>query len=196
MRFSTKGRHAVMLMTDLALNGQKNPVTLETIAQRQKVSQSYLEQIIAQLKGCNLVKSTRGPGGGYSLRAPSDKSSIHEIIKAVDETPQRIHIDDAASAGSRELTDMLWQAIDDKITAYLEKITLADITRKDLSQFNIEAHNIVPNNGVTFQDVDHTCDGNCDVCEQPCNSVTGDRAPTNEEVTPPPQTFEPVTQPV
>jgi Rrf2 family iron-sulfur cluster assembly transcriptional regulator len=171
-------------MMDLALNGQENPVTLGEIAERQKVSQSYLEQIMGKLKSRNLVKSTRGPGGGYTLRFPTDKSNVHEIIKAVDEAPQRISIEDLQNAGSRELTDLLWQSIDDEITAYLEKITLADMSRKDLSSFNEKSHE---NTGAASNNADHSCDGNCETCKHPCDSLIDERTPSA-------QTFEPLVR--
>ena len=86
MRLSTKGRYAVMAMADLAQHEAGNrPVSLADIAQRQEISLSYLEQLFAKLRRGGLVKSVRGPGGGYRLSRPSEELRIADIIMAVDE---------------------------------------------------------------------------------------------------------------
>ena len=85
MKLSTKGRYAVTAMVDLAANGGGRPVTLAEIAARQKISLSYLEQLFAKLRRSDLVRSFRGPGGGYLLRRPAAETHIAEIILAVDE---------------------------------------------------------------------------------------------------------------
>ena len=86
MRLSTKGRYAVMAMADLAAHeaGAK-PVSLADIAQRQDISLSYLEQLFAKLRRGGLVRSVRGPGGGYRLSRASAELRIADIILAVDE---------------------------------------------------------------------------------------------------------------
>ena len=74
MRLTTKGRFAVTAMIDLALRQDGGPVTLAAISQRQGISLSYLEQLFGKLRRNCLVESTRGPGGGYSLRAQSGRN--------------------------------------------------------------------------------------------------------------------------
>lgn len=131
MRISTKGRHAVMAMVDLARNCRDHPTTpvsLADIAQRQDISLSYLEQLIALLKGAGLVRSVRGPGGGYLLTLPAAKTTVADIIAAVDDHQPRIHIDDPLGASVRQLTDLLWQSIEDEIGHYLKRISLADVS--------------------------------------------------------------------
>ena len=73
MRLTTKGRFAVTAMVDLAMRGGNDPVTLASISERQKISLSYLEQLFGKLRRHNIVKSVRGPGGGYCLARPSSK---------------------------------------------------------------------------------------------------------------------------
>src|SRR5262249_13038324 len=86
MRLSTKGRYAVMAMADLAQHEASNrPVSLADIAQRQEISLSYLEQLFAKLRRGGLVKSVRGPGGGYRLSRPANEMRIADVIVAVDE---------------------------------------------------------------------------------------------------------------
>ncbi len=84
MRLSTKGRYAVMAMADLAKNGSGRAVSLAEIATRQEISLSYLEQLFARLRKGGLVKSIRGPGGGYrlakgpALRRPRHAARMHD----------------------------------------------------------------------------------------------------------------------
>ena len=85
MRFSTKGRYAVTAMLELALNEHKGPVTLADISESQGISLSYLEQLFAALRGKQLVREVRSPGGGYYLARPSYAISIENVICAVDE---------------------------------------------------------------------------------------------------------------
>src|SRR5262249_40752776 len=85
MRLSTKGRYAVMAMVDLAQHSDGNPVSLAEIAERQEISLSYLEQLFAMLRKGGLVKSVRGPGGGYLLAHNRNETRIADIILAVDE---------------------------------------------------------------------------------------------------------------
>src|SRR5262249_40762352 len=83
MKLSTKGRYAVMAMADIALNATGKPVPLGDVADRQGISQEYLEQLFAKLRRANLVESARGPGGGYTLSREPDEIGIAEIIQAV-----------------------------------------------------------------------------------------------------------------
>ena len=76
MRLSTKGRYAVMAMVDLAQHGKGSPVSLADIAERQEISLCYLEQLFAKLRRGGLVKSVRGPGGGYLLAHGRDDTRI------------------------------------------------------------------------------------------------------------------------
>src|SRR5690242_21375669 len=85
MRLSTKGRYAVTAMADLAAQENGKPVALAEIAKRQEISLSYLEQLFAKLRRQGLVKSVRGPGGGYRLGSPADELRVADIILAVDE---------------------------------------------------------------------------------------------------------------
>ena len=89
MRLSTKGRYAVMAMADLARNsstaGGERAVSLAEIATRQEISLSYLEQLFARLRRSGLVKSVRGPGGGYRLAHSAADTWVADIVLAVDE---------------------------------------------------------------------------------------------------------------
>ncbi|HNL43129.1 MAG TPA: Rrf2 family transcriptional regulator, partial [Ottowia sp.] len=91
MRLTTKGRFAVTAMIDLALRQDSGPVTLAAISQRQRISLSYLEQLFGKLRRHELVESTRGPGGGYSLGRKADDITVADIIVSVDEPLDATH---------------------------------------------------------------------------------------------------------
>jgi Rrf2 family transcriptional regulator, iron-sulfur cluster assembly transcription factor len=98
VRLTTKGRFAVTAMIDLALRSSNGPVALAAISQRQQISLSYLEQLFGKLRRHELVESTRGPGGGYSLGRPAGEITVADIIVAVDEP-----IDATGCSRQREL---------------------------------------------------------------------------------------------
>lgn len=129
MRLTTKGRFAVTAMLDLALNEVDKPVTLAGISERQGISLSYLEQLFSRLRRNGLVKSVRGPGGGYRIAKQHTEISVSDIITAVDE------LIDATQCGGEEncheerrcMTHDLWASLNSKILEYLSGVSLADL---------------------------------------------------------------------
>lgn len=88
MRISTQARFAVNAMIDLALRERAGPVVLASIAARQRISLSYLEQLFARLRRAGLVRSTRGPGGGYTLGRAAAEVSVADIVVAAEDDGQ------------------------------------------------------------------------------------------------------------
>ena len=86
MKLTTRGRYAVTAMLDLAIHGGEDPITLADISARQEISLSYLEQLFSKLRREDLVRSIRGPGGGYQLARGYDRIFVAQIIDAVDES--------------------------------------------------------------------------------------------------------------
>lgn len=132
MRLSTKGRYAVMAMVDLAKHGKGEPISLAEIAERQEISLSYLEQLFAKLRSASLVKSVRGPGGGYLLAHGAAGTRVSDVILAVDEPIRATRCMPGAPIGcsgnkSRCLTHDLWEELGNQIHLYLSSVTLADI---------------------------------------------------------------------
>src|SRR5947209_18035271 len=101
MRLSTKGRYAVMAMVDLAQYSDGNPVSLAEIAERQEISLSYLEQLFAMLRKNGLVKSVRGPGGGYLLADDRSETRIAGISLTADEPIRATRCAPGAPVGFR-----------------------------------------------------------------------------------------------
>jgi Rrf2 family transcriptional regulator, iron-sulfur cluster assembly transcription factor len=135
MRLSTKGRYAVMAMVDLACHNRGVPVSLAEIAQRQEISLSYLEQLFAMLRKSGLVKSVRGPGGGYLLAFDRSETRIADIILAVDEPIRATRCMPGAPRGCRGdrtrcLTHDLWEELGNQIHLYLSSVSLADVCER------------------------------------------------------------------
>ncbi len=131
MRLSTKGRYAVTAMIDLALHNDVGPVALTDIADTQKISVSYLEQLFARLRKNGLVTGMRGPGGGYRLARPAAEITVAEIITAVDEP-----IDMTRCAGKEDcqdgekcLTHELWVDLSKQLYDFLHAITLGQVVQ-------------------------------------------------------------------
>ncbi len=133
MRLSTKGRYAVMAMADLARHGESRAVSLAEIAARQQISLSYLEQLFARLRRAGLVKSVRGPGGGYRLASGASDTWVADIVLAVDEPIRATRCAGQSSprgcmiAGERCITHFLWEDLGKEIHRYLSSVSLADV---------------------------------------------------------------------
>jgi Rrf2 family iron-sulfur cluster assembly transcriptional regulator len=135
VKLSTKGRYAVMAMVDLASHSEGSPVALADIAERQEISLSYLEQLFGKLRKGGLVKSVRGPGGGYLLARPTQQLRISDIILAVDEPIQTTRCAPGTPAGchnnkGRCLTHDLWEELGNQIYLYLSSVSLADVCER------------------------------------------------------------------
>lgn len=137
MKLSTKGRYAVMAMVDLAntTSCRGKPVSLSDIAARQAISLSYLEQLLGKLRKSGLVKSVRGPGGGYLLSRSYEEIRISDIVTAADEHLSATRCTPGSAEGcnadkSRCLTHDLWDELTNQIVLYLSSVSLADVCEK------------------------------------------------------------------
>jgi Rrf2 family iron-sulfur cluster assembly transcriptional regulator len=129
MQLTTKGRYAVTAMLDLASNVSARPVTLDMISQRQNISLSYLEQLFAKLRKASLVKSIRGPGGGYLLNVSAENVTLTQIIEAVDENIdlRRCHGLKNCLRGKQCLSHHLWCEVSDQIRDFLSTRNLQQV---------------------------------------------------------------------
>ena len=137
MKLSTKGRYAVMAMVDLAMHSDNKPISLADIADRQEISLSYLEQLFAKLRRGGLVRSVRGPGGGYLLAREDTETRISDIILAVDEPIRATRCTPGQPFGcrinkSRCTTHDLWEELGNQIYLYLSSVTVADVVNKQI----------------------------------------------------------------
>ena len=135
MKLTTKGRYAVMAMADLASNQGLRPVSLNDISLRQNISLSYLEQLFSKLKNENLVKSIRGPLGGYVLEKNPKDIKISNIIFAVDEQVKTLNCKKESKKGCNGktvkcITHDLWDDLEKHINDFFEKVSLNDIIKQ------------------------------------------------------------------
>ncbi len=132
MRLTTKGRYAVTAMLDLAFHQGNGPITLADIAHRQGISLSYLEQLFSKLRKQSLVKSIRGPGGGYVLGLDAKDVDVSAVITAVDERLDTTRCGGGHNCQENErcLTHDLWHDLSDQIYDYLSHISLHDLMER------------------------------------------------------------------
>lgn len=138
MKLSTKGRYAMIALTDLALAKEGALVSLSEIAARQDVSGAYLEQLFVKLRRAGLVESVRGPGGGYRLARSADSIRISEILEAVEETVSAMHKGAGASgamSGSKaqSLSNRLWEGLSAHVYVFLHQTRLSDVVSNALT---------------------------------------------------------------
>ncbi len=133
MKLTTRGRYAVTAMLDLALHGKTGPISLADISTRQDISLSYLEQLFAKLRRGELVKSVRGPGGGYCLSRDGVDINVADIIDAVNESTDATHCGGKGICQNGEmcLTHHLWNDLSQQIHGFLSSISLAQLTKKE-----------------------------------------------------------------
>jgi Rrf2 family transcriptional regulator, iron-sulfur cluster assembly transcription factor len=136
MRLTTKGRYAVTAMLDLAINSRDHPVNLNEISERQAISLSYLEQLFSKLRREKLVRSVRGPGGGYQLNAASNEISVAKVINAVNESMDVSRCEGRANChdGKQCLTHNLWVDLSERISSFLDNITLGELILQNEQQ--------------------------------------------------------------
>jgi Rrf2 family iron-sulfur cluster assembly transcriptional regulator len=140
MRLSTKSRFAVTAMIDVALREAQGPVALAAISARQHISLSYLEQLFSKLRKYELVESTRGPGGGYTLARAAQSISVADIISAVDADANNAPDQQKDADGSSLLTHDLWNNLNQKMVDHLSSITLRQLMTESLAKgANVEA---------------------------------------------------------
>jgi Rrf2 family iron-sulfur cluster assembly transcriptional regulator len=138
MKLSTKGRYAMIALTDLAGQGPDKLVALSEIAERQDISLAYLEQLFVKLRRAEIVDSVRGPGGGYRLARPVGEIRISEILAAVDETMDALARGAGASGGAggtdeQKLADKLWEQLSANVYVMLHPTRLGDVVKNQLA---------------------------------------------------------------
>jgi len=132
MKLTTKGRYAMVALTDLALHGGDGPVNLTDLSQRQDISLTYLEQLFAKLRRAELVASIRGPSGGYRLaKVPSDIRVV-DVLQAVEEGVSALQTGAGVKGGAsgsqaQSVTNRLWEGLSAHVYVYLHQTRLSDV---------------------------------------------------------------------
>jgi len=131
MKISTKGRYGLRAMLDLAIYAQNDHVTLSSVAERQDISANYLEQIFSVLRKAKLIKSVKGPQGGYTLGDQAEKITVGDILRVLE--GEIFHVEDEDLLKSNQanvelcLKNVVWDQMLAKINEFLDSITLADL---------------------------------------------------------------------
>ncbi|MBE5759035.1 MAG: Rrf2 family transcriptional regulator [Clostridiales bacterium] len=139
MKLSTKGRYGLRAIIDLAMNGQDGPVPISSIASRQSLSESYLEQLMAKLKKAGLVTSIRGAQGGYFLAKSSDEISVGDILRALEGDINPVDCIALTQDGKLKcknsslcVSKYVWKRINDSITETVDAIKLSTLLEETL----------------------------------------------------------------
>jgi Rrf2 family iron-sulfur cluster assembly transcriptional regulator len=124
MRLSTRSRYAVKALTEIAKREDQGSVTVAEIGAAQMLSVAYLEQLLGRLRRAGLVRSARGPGGGYRLARPAAAITVAEVVDAVDDS-----IGNPTSESSEVGPDQrdLWRELGEQVRLFLAAITIADV---------------------------------------------------------------------
>ena len=138
VRVSTKGRYALRLMLDLALNSQEKPVQIREISARQNISNKYLEQIIAILNKAGYVRSMRGSQGGYLLMYKPEEYTVGMILRLTEGSMAPVSCldtdEDPCLRQEDCVTFRLWKKLDDAIKDVIDHVTLADLVEWHLQE--------------------------------------------------------------
>lgn len=140
LKISTKGYYSVRAIIDIAVNSQNKPISLSSISKRENISLHYLEQLFMKLRRSKLVKSVRGPGGGYILAKSLDEISIGDVLKGAEETvsPTNICVTHNKSRKENNYCDkidecvsrLVWQNLGDKMMEVLNSISLESLRKE------------------------------------------------------------------
>lgn len=131
MKISTKGRYALRLMIDIAMNDEGNPIRIKDVAERQNLSDKYLEQIISILNRAGFVKSVRGPQGGYRLKKKPEAYTVGMILRLTEGSLAPVTcVEEEEGECERQsgcVTYLLWKKMSDAINGVVDTITLQDL---------------------------------------------------------------------
>lgn len=133
MKISTKGRYGLRVMTDIAVNGNGGCVSLKDIAEREHLSEKYLEQIVNQLSKAGLVSSFRGAKGGYQLTRPAEKITVEDILKATEGSlaPVACAEDNGRCVNYGDcVTSFIWTEIYKATIGVVSSISLKDLAER------------------------------------------------------------------
>ena len=135
MKLSTKGRYGLRVMIDLAIYSETEPVSIQSIADRQNISERYLEQLMAKLKKAELVISTRGASGGYRLAKPVGDISVGDVLRALEGDLRAVTCDAQDGEGGCENADLcvsryVWQKINASITNTVDTMYLDQLVEE------------------------------------------------------------------
>lgn len=130
MKLSTKGRYGLRALIDLALYSEEEPVSIQSIAKRQNLSESYLEQLVRKMRTAGLVSSVRGAGGGYQLSRPADEISVGDVLRALEGNLDAVSCNantEGCEGADLCVTKYVWARINESITHTVDSISIEQL---------------------------------------------------------------------
>ncbi len=130
MKISTKGRYGLKAMLDLALYSKNECVALKQVAERQGISERYLEQVFSLLRKGGVIRSIKGPHGGYLLDCNPDTQTVGELLRILEGDLTVTEKKDDLDSMERCINEEVWQKIDKSVNDTVDGITLSDLAEK------------------------------------------------------------------
>ena len=134
MKLSTKGRYGLRALIDLAQYSEQETVSISSISQRQNISESYLEQLVAKLRKAGLVTSVRGAQGGYRLARPASTISVGDVLRALEGNLEAVecsaHTDEGCEGADLCVTKYVWQRINESIARTVDEMMLDQLVEE------------------------------------------------------------------
>ena len=134
MKLSTKGRYGLRALIDLAQYSEQEAVSISSISQRQNISESYLEQLVAKLRKAGLVTSIRGAQGGYRLARPASTISVGDILRALEGNLEAVectaHTEEGCDGSDLCVTKYVWQRINESIAKTVDEMMLDQLVEE------------------------------------------------------------------
>ena len=156
MKISTKGKYGLRAMIDLAQYSEQEAVSISSIAQRQKISESYLEQLVAKLKKAGLVVSIRGAAGGYRLARPASGISVGDVLRALEGDVRAVictaQTEEGCEGEELCVTKYVWQRINESIEKTVDEMMLDQLVAESR-----KAQEKAKNNDVDY--IRNSCSG-------------------------------------
>ena len=144
MKISTKGRYGLRALIDLAQYSEIEPVSINSIASRQWISERYLEQLMTLMKKAGLIKSIRGAGGGYVLAKKMDEISVGDVLRALEGNLEPVECaaysqESSCEAAGGCVTKYVWQRINESINRTVDEISLKQLVEESKNVQNTNA---------------------------------------------------------
>lgn len=135
MKLSTKGRYGLRALVDLAVHSETGPVSIQSIANRQEISVSYLEQLVGKMRRAGLVISVRGATGGYRLAKPPSEISVGDVLRALEGTLEAVDCPgnsevSACKASQKCVTKYVWKKINESISQAVDTIMIEQLVQE------------------------------------------------------------------
>lgn len=142
MKLTTRGRYGLRALIDLAVHEEDGAVSAQSIAKRQNISESYLEQLIRRMKKDGLVMSVRGAGGGYRLARPADEISVGDILKCLEGSLEAVECPalegNDCTAADACVTKFVWERINNAIANAVNSVSLSELANESRSLISVQ----------------------------------------------------------